>query len=237
MHQLHKLYARNKGRGDFKVENAADAEATVYLYDMIVDTPEDSEFWGGVNPQDFIAALKAVKAPVINLRINSPGGSVFAARAMEQAIKDHSSKVIAHIDGHAASAATYVMLAADEVVISDGAMVMIHKAWSMAAGNADDLRSTADLLDKVDSTLVNTYAEKTGLPQEKLLAMMAAETWMTADEAVANGFATRKASTKSSAKANWDLSVYAHAPAPAAEEQPKFDGSHLLRRLEVATRI
>lgn len=247
MNPYFKILLANKGRGEFKAEvNAEGGDATVYLYDAIVNSPEEAAYFGGVDPKSFIAAIKAIDAPVINLRINSPGGSVFAARAMEQALRESSAKVIAHIDGYSASAASFLMMAADEIVIAPGAMVMIHKAWTMAFGNADDLAQTAALLEKIDSTLVDTYAKRTKCEAQQISDWMAAETWFTGQEAVDAGFADRLAEDKAKAEKNWDLSAYSNAPvakeppAPAPEpapEEPQFDTSAALRLLEVASRI
>lgn len=235
------LLARNKGRGEFKAEAAEDS-ATIYLYDAIVSSDLEAEWFGGVAPKSFINELKAIKADTIHLRINSPGGSVFAARAMEQAMREHPAKIVAHIDGYAASAASFLMMAADEIQIAPGAMVMIHKAWTGMWGNADDLRKEADLLDKIDDTLVSTYAARTGKEAEQIADWMAAETWFTAQEAVESGFADAIAESSAKAKA-WDLSAYVNAPKAEPEEveqQPaaqEFDASPLLRRLEAISRI
>jgi ATP-dependent Clp protease protease subunit len=119
---------------------------------------------------------------------------------------------------------------------------MIHNAWTGMYGNANDLRKEADLLDKIDGTLVDTYAARSKQDKETIAAWMAAETWMTADEAVANGFADSVAATNAKAQA-WDLSAYANAPKIAepepepAPEEPQFDTSALLRKLEVIARI
>lgn len=236
MHQYWKVLALNKGRGEFKAEKQGDS-ATIYLYDAIVSNADEAAWFGGVDPKSFIDELKSIDAKTINLRINSPGGSVFAARAMEQAMREHSAKIIAHVDGYSASAASFLMMAADEIVMSPGAMVMIHKAWTMAYGNSNDLKQQADLLEKIDSTLVNTYAERTKQEPTAIADWMAAETWFTADEAVANGFADRISETKAKAEKQWDLSAYANAPKqeePSKEpEQEKTDVAALLRRIDV----
>ena len=207
MKHLLKLLADNRGRGEFRAEQTGD-EATLYLYDTIVS----DDYFGGVSAIGFAKALAAITAPVIHLRINSPGGDVFAARAMEQAIREHGSKVIAHIDGYAASAASYVALAADEVVIAAGGFYMIHKAWTMAWGNADDLLSTAALLEKIDDALIATYAKETGQSVDQITEWLKAETWFNAEEAVANGFADRVAEDAPAAQGAWNLSAYAKAP-------------------------
>lgn len=246
---LMRLLARNRGRGQFEIKSAADGkEATVYLYDAIVATEEEAEWYGGVSAQSFVKQLAGLEADTIHLRINSPGGSVFAGRAMETALRQHSAKVIVYVDGLAASAASFVAMAGDEIEMAQGAFFMIHKAWSMAWGNSDELRKEADLLDKVDGSLVKTYHDRTGLPEDELAEMMAAETWLDADEAVAKGFADRVAEGKA-AQNRWDLSAYQNAPAapaadnppapaakgePPAEPEPQPDRAALARAAQVA---
>ena len=112
----------------------------------------------------------------------------------------------------AASAASFLMLAADEIEISDGAFVMIHNPMTIAMGGAQDMRKAAELLDKVRDSIVNDYAKRTGMTADALMAMMDAETWMDADEAISNGFADRKVDGVKP-KARFDLSAFAHAPA------------------------
>lgn len=214
MKQLLKLLALNKTAARrFEVVKAeAASEATIYLYDAIVATDEEAAWWGGVSAQSFVKEIRALEAEVIHLRINSPGGDVFAARAMEQALREHKARVITHVDGFAASAASYLALAGDEVEIAAGGFFMIHKAWTFAYGNADDLISTAELLTKIDDSLVATYATETGQEADQLREWMRAETWFNSDEAVQYGFADRVAASAVKDTAAWDLSAYAHAP-------------------------
>lgn len=189
---------------------SSENEATIYLYDVIVS----DDYWGGVGAESFVRELVAVDAPVIHLRINSPGGDVFAARAIEAAIREHKSKIVAHVDGYAASAASYVAIAADEVEMSPGAFFMIHKAWTVGLGNADDMRKEADLLDKIDGSLAETYASVTGKTVDEIMEMMAAETWLTAAESVDLGFADRVSEDAPKDCASWNLAAYARAPTP-----------------------
>lgn len=234
MHQLRKLLIANRHNSGrrFEVLQAADTSAAdIYLYDAIVNDEMEAEYFGGVAAGSFVRALNAISAPVINLRINSPGGSVFAARAMEQALREHPSKVVAHIDGLAASAASFLMMAADEIVMAPGALVMIHKGWTLSMGNADDMRSSADLLDKIDGTLVATYAARSKQTPETILQWMADETWFTAQEAIDNGLADSIAEGKKVA-AKWDTSAYGNAPPSARDD----DTAALLRRLSIAER-
>lgn len=234
--RLTQLLADNRGlagrrfevRAKPKAADAADGadEAEIFLYDAIVDSELEAEWWGGVAPQSFVKELRAITASTIHLRINSPGGSVFAARAIETALREHSARVVVHIDGLAASAATFIAMAGDEIRMAPGAMFMIHKAWTYAWGNANDLRSTADLLDKVDSTLVTTYAKRTGASAEQITEWMAAETWFTAEEAKDAGFVDQvtedEAQAEASASPTWNLSAFlARVSRPAAASKPQ----------------
>jgi len=198
----------------------ADDEAEIYLYDAIVSDELEAEYWGGVAPQSFVKALKDITAGTIHLRINSPGGSVFAARAIETALREHKARIVVHIDGVAASAATFIAMAGNEIIMAPGALFMIHKGWTFAMGNADDLRGTAELLDKVDGTLVDTYVARTGGDAKQISDWMAAETWFTAREAVDAGFADSVAESAPKAQASWKLDAYERAPKVQTSEPP-----------------
>jgi len=220
MRGLLTLLDANRGRGSpLRAEDAAET-AVVYVYDAI-------GLWG-VEAGPFVQAVRALKAPKMSLRINSPGGDVFDARAMKAALDDYAGTITAHVDGIAASAASFLMMAADEVVMGDGAFVMIHNAWGLTIGNAEDHRMQAGILDKVDDGIVADYARKTGKPADELRALMAAETWFTAQEAVDAGLADRVAETKAArAASRWNLSAYARAPEIAApdfaRERSRYD--------------
>jgi ATP-dependent Clp protease protease subunit len=216
-HLIRLLADNRKAPRRFEAQASGD-EATIYLYDVIVSDALTAEYWGGVAPEPFAKQLAAIDAKVIHLRINSPGGDVFAARAMMQALAEHPARIIAHIDGYAASAATVLAMAADEIEIAQGAFFMIHNSWTVAFGNADDLLSTAALLEKVDGTIADSYAKRTGKPMDDIRAWMDAETWFTAQEAVDNGFADRVAEEAPHAKAGWNVSAYDKAPAPSPME-------------------
>jgi len=243
MHPLMKLMVQNKKRGFFSVENMENNESTIYVYDVIVSTDDEAEYWGGISPEAFIKTLNDIKSDTVHVRYNSPGGDVFAARAMEQSIKDHPSHIVSHVDGYAASAASYMALAGDEVIINESGFFMIHKAWTFAYGNSDDLLKTAELLDQIDGTLINTYEKATGQNSEDIEQWMKEETWIGGAQAVELGFADSIAEEKPKAQAKaWDLSAYEHAPAvenkpePIPEEPPapeeKTDLDALLRNLE-----
>jgi ATP-dependent protease ClpP protease subunit len=217
-----------------RIEQAG-REATVYLYDII------GESWaGGVSAKEFVPQLAALDVDTIHLRINSPGGDVFDGRAIANALAQHPAHVVAHIDGQAASAATYVALAADEVEIADGGFFMIHNAWTIALGNAAEFEATAIVLRKVDASIVADYQRKTGKSPEELAAWMDATTWFTADEALEHGFVDRIATGQKAAKNQWNLAAYGNAPAALTEPpetEPVFDRAHLERRLSLLETI
>ena len=129
----------------------------------------------------------------INLRIHSPGGSVFDGLAIHGSLKRHPATVHVTIDGLAASIASVIAMAGDEIAIPENAFMMIHEPWTMTVGDAEELRQSADLLDKVRTSLLSVYAERTGIDRDEIAAMLEAETWMDGNEAVAKGFADRLA--------------------------------------------
>lgn len=197
-------------------------EATLYLYDMIVSSQWEAEYFGGVTAQDLVPKIDGLDVDVIHLRINSPGGDVFAAQTIAAALERHKARVVAHIDGLAASAATAIAVTADEVLMAEGAMFMIHNAWTIAIGDKNDFLEVAALLEKVDGALVKQYAEKTGQPAAAIQKLMDSETWFTAQEAVEAGFADSiEAPEKASASSMWDLRAFGRQPAaPAEDDRP-----------------
>ncbi|PTQ12951.1 peptidase S14 [Sphingomonas oleivorans] len=212
--KLLNLIRDNSGKGAGIRAETADDVATIYVYDTI------DPYWG-VSAAEFARVLAGIDANQILLRINSPGGDVFEARAMMTALSEHKATVTAKIDGLAASAATALSLAADRVEIADGGFYMIHNAWTFMLGNADELRTTAGLLDKIDATLREGYAGKTGKTDAEIAAWMKAETWFSAQEAVENGFADAVLETAPAAKAQaYNLAVYQNAPQALTDAQP-----------------
>ena len=127
----------------------------------------------------------------ITLHINSPGGNVTDALAIFNNLRAYAGTVTAFVDGLAASSATLVMLAADEVVMASHSLIMVHNPWTVAMGDASAMRQSADTLDKAAGEMITLYAERTGQSAEAITAIMEAETWYNAEEAVAAGFAQR----------------------------------------------
>ncbi|AXL49172.1 peptidase S14 [Paraburkholderia caffeinilytica] len=158
------------------------AVAEIRIYDEI-------GFWG-TDAKTFIAQLDnaAAGATELIVAVNSPGGDVFDAFAIYNALRRYAGKVTARVDGVAASAAGLVVMAGDQVVMPENAMLMIHNPWTIALGSAADLRSTADMMDKARDGILAAYRRKSGQTDEDLTAMMDAETWLTALEAQSLGF-------------------------------------------------
>lgn len=199
----------------FRVEAAASgSEASAYIYDFISDSAD--EWFGGVSADRFVREISALDVETLHVRINSPGGDVFAAMTIFNALKRHPARIVVHVDGVAASAASAVAMAGDEVLMGVGTFLMIHNPWVIAVGDAAELRAAADMVEKVEETLAGIYADRNGMPVDEVRVLMAAETWFTADGAVEAGFAnsveTGTSSDSSGPSVRFDLSVFAHAP-------------------------
>ncbi|MDC0728559.1 ClpP-like prohead protease/major capsid protein fusion protein [Phytobacter diazotrophicus] len=174
--------ASAKSNSWFRMKALAADEAEIYIYDEI-------GFWG-VTARQFVSDLQALgDVSHINLHINSPGGDVFEGIAIFNALKFHGAAITVHIDGIAASMASVIAMVGNPVIMPENTMMMIHKPWGFAGGDANDMRDYADLLDKMESVLIPAYAEKTGKSAEEIAAMLEDETWMNGSECVAQGFA------------------------------------------------
>ncbi len=164
-----------------------DGTTDILLYDEI-----GADDWGaGISAKDFVKDLASLSGSDVKLRINSPGGAVSDGVAMYQALKNHKGKVTAVVEGMAASIATVIMLGADEVVASKSSVIMIHQPWTVAFGNAKELREMADVLDVFGETILNAYIEKTGASPEVLNELMDAESFLTAEAALELGLVDR----------------------------------------------
>lgn len=166
----------------FKASADTDTSATLSIYDEI-------GFWG-VQASDFRTALGAVTAKTVNVEINSPGGDVFAGLAIYNMLKSSGKEIVVKVMGVAASAASLIAMAGDKIIMPKNTFMMVHNPWSFAMGNADELRDTADTLDKIGASLLNTYVAKTGMAEEDMKALLAKDTWLTAEESLEKGFAT-----------------------------------------------
>lgn len=215
--------------------------ATVRLYD-----PIDS--WGGdwgVSAKEFAALLDETPDDVseIRLHINSPGGEVFEGLAILNQLRQHRAKITTVVDGLAASIASVIAMAGDEVLMAPNSELMIHDAWGLAIGNAADMQSMAKTLDHLSDNIASVYADRAGGTAEDWRALMRLETWFGADEAVEAGLANALAETpaKVDAKAAFDLSQFRfagraeapdpHVPVPVASATEE-DNRRLRHRMK-----
>lgn len=198
----------------YEIRNAKDKppaeEVDILVYGPIVS---DSFWTEGTVAMAFVKNLGNITAKKINLYINSPGGNVFAGKAIYNALKRHKSTKCVFIDGIAASIASIIAMAGDEIHIPLNATIMIHNPETAVMGGANDMRKSADLLDQEKSALIAIYNERTGLSADELSALMDAETWMVGKAAVDKGFATTLLQTAPAQNCfGFDLSDYKNAP-------------------------
>lgn len=171
-----------EGQSWYQLRAAARGVVDLMLYG-------DIGAWG-ISANQFARDLKALgDVSQINLHVHSPGGDVFEGMAMYNLLKNHPARVEGTVDGLAASMGSVVLMAADVIRIPANAMIMVHKPWGIQGGDAEEMRRYADLLDKVEDSLVAAYTSKTGKTVDEVKALLAAETWMTGAEAVELGFA------------------------------------------------
>lgn len=170
----------------WSIKAKADNTGELVLYGEISET----SWWGDeITPKTFTQELDALgDITTLNIYINSPGGDVFAGMAIHNIIKRKPYKKVAYIDGLAASIASVICLAADEVIAYTNSAFMIHNAWTCVCGNKNDLRKCADDMEKIDQLLLNVYTQKSKQEEAEIQAKMDTETWFTAQEAKDYGF-------------------------------------------------
>lgn len=164
----------------YAISAKADKSAEISIFDEI-------GMWG-VTAKDFIAELRQLDAAAIELSINSPGGSVFDALAIYNALRQHAAEIHVTVMGVAASAASLVAMAGDRIVMPENTFMMVHNPIGIVFGNSEDMRDLADTLDKIGASLVATYVSRTGQSEEQIRTLLDAETWLSAAEAKELGF-------------------------------------------------
>jgi ATP-dependent Clp protease protease subunit len=204
----------------YSMQAKGKSEAEIYLYGDVGD-----DWFGGVTAKQFADDLKAIgKVDLITVRINSPGGDVFQGLTIYRLLVDHPAKIVVHIDGLAASIASVIAMAAEEIHISEAAFLMVHNAWGFAIGSADEMRTMASLLDKTTASIKDVYIARTGKSAEQIKTWMDAETWFTAQEAVDFGFATDvTANMKLAARVDFSKHRAFRQPPSAIAAKPKAD--------------
>jgi len=219
-------------RYGFKVVDAAKGrEAEIWIYEEI-----GVGWFGGLSASQFVKDIKEIgSVDRILLHINSPGGEVSDGVAIYNVLRQHKARKIVHVDALAASIASVIAMAGDEIHMADNALMMIHNAWGLSMGYAEDMRKTADILDKFDGTIVATYQKRTKLDESKIKELMASETWMNAQEAVDYGFADDVTDALEIA-AHFDLSKFKYRNIPERMVPPAGDLRVKLARMSLAAR-
>jgi ATP-dependent protease ClpP protease subunit len=170
-----------------EVRAAADsADNSISIYDAI------GESWdgAGVTAKRISAALRAIGERDVVVNVNSPGGDFFQGVAIYNLLREHKGKVTVRVLGLAASAASIIAMAGDDIQMGEGSFMMVHNAWAVAIGNRHDLTDSAALLGTFDAAMAKLYAGRTGISESEAAAMLDQETWLSADKAVRDGFAT-----------------------------------------------
>ncbi len=183
----------------YKIKNKSSEVSDIYLFNDI------GTF--GITAQSFIDEIKQYEDRELNIHINSLGGEVFEGMAIYSIIQRRTSKTTVYIEGIAASIASVIALAADEVIMSENSLLMIHNAWGGTQGEAKDMRKQAEILEKITNEIAEVYVKKTKIPYNEIVEMMDEETWLTAEEAVALGFVD-SISEPIKVAAKYDVSKY-----------------------------
>lgn len=183
-------------------------ESEILIYDEI-----GPDWAGMVSDRAVINALEQLKgAKKISVRINSPGGDAFMGVSIMNAFRRHPAKITAHVDALAASAASILAMGADRIVMHEGSMMMVHRAWTIALGNSEEMAKVSETLGKVDQNIIDIYHRKSGLDKAKVKQLVDAETWMGAQEAVDLGFADEADLISTGAQAKVPQGWYSRAP-------------------------
>ncbi|HFL7002692.1 TPA: head maturation protease, ClpP-related [Staphylococcus aureus] len=150
---------------------------------------ESNYFYDATSAKDVRNALKNVEAKTIRIKLNSPGGDAFQGLEIYNYIKDLDAHVIVEVTALAASAGSIIAMGADEIIMRTGSTMMIHNASTFCYGDKEEMQTTYDRLEKIDSSIVDVYVSRTGLSKEEVKELLDNETWFTASEAVKKGFA------------------------------------------------
>lgn len=215
----------------------ADEPNTISIYDVIGE-----DFWsgGGFTSARLAGALRAIGPKPVTVKINSPGGDMFEGISIYNLLREHPAQVNVEVMGYAASAASIVAMAGDDIAMGRGSMLMIHKAWGLVIGNDDDFAAAAELFGKFNAAEAEIYAARTGLADAAIMALLAGDgkgadgTWLTAAEAVDRKFADRliddAPAGKAAARLSSDIAAKRQIDAALASRGvPRAERRHLLR--------
>ncbi|HWL06486.1 MAG TPA: head maturation protease, ClpP-related [Xanthobacteraceae bacterium] len=183
---------------------ADDADTTISMFDII---GEDVWTGSGVTANRISAALRSIGNRDVTVRINSPGGDMFEGIAIYNLLRAHPAKVTVEVLGWAASAASIIAMAGDDIRMGLGSFMMVHNAWGVVIGNRHDMREAATLFDQFDAAIADIYEARTGVTRSDIEQLMDAETFMTASQAVECGFADVVDDTESHTETNASAQV------------------------------
>ncbi len=188
----------------YTFKNEANQTPELFIFDDIDD-------WYGVSAQSVVDQIRNLDASEINVRLNSRGGMVFEGIAIYNALRLHKASIHVTIEGLAASIASVIAMAGDTVTIAENAMMMIHNPYGWAQGDAEAMRKTADIMDKIADSIAVSYTARTGKSLEEMKALMESESWFTATEALELGLVDQ-IDEPVKAAARFDLSMFTNAP-------------------------
>lgn len=216
------------GQG-FKVRAKAGAKnaAEILIYEDVGDG-----WFGGVTAKGFAEQLRDLgDVSQIDVRINSYGGEVFAGLAIYNQLQSHKASITAYVDGIAASIASVIAMAGDEIHIAEAGFLMVHDAWGVTIGNAADVREFADRLDAISGAIADVYVARTGKTLAQVREWMAGETWFNSSDSIKNGFATKivenqKMAASGVKRPTFDAARYRFRKAPSAlAARPNYDAA------------
>jgi ATP-dependent Clp endopeptidase proteolytic subunit ClpP/HK97 family phage major capsid protein len=214
-----------------EIKNATEKSADIFIYDEI-----GAGFWTeGITAKQFVDDLSKTSSKSLNVRINSPGGSVFDGLAIYNALKRYPGQVNVYVDGFAASIASIIALAGDSIKMADNSLFMIHNPWAGTTGTADDLRKAADTLDVIGESMIGIYMERFAGTREELIAALDAETWYTAEQAKELGFATEVYKSDMALAASFDFKGLGFRNPPQVSTEPTAFSTEIAETLQKET--
>ena len=184
--KLNNLKQKNPIQNKISIESENEETIQLLLYGDIGQYYS----WSGISLDGVVSALAGKSADTIEVFIKSYGGDMFESIAIKNYLIRRPEKIITYVDGIAASGGSLIAMAGDEIIMPKDAQLMIHNPWTIAAGNADDFRKLAGEMDKANTSIQETYLTHFNDSREKLGELLAAESWLTAEEALAYGLAT-----------------------------------------------
>lgn len=212
----------------FNIQNVSDDTTEILLFDYIG--------WPFVESRDFVSELGKIDSKNIVIKINSPGGDVWDAVAIYQAIKNHPSKPVTRIESLAASAASFIAMAGHKKQAYKNTMMMIHEPMTGVWGNQYDYMEVADILKQISENMVDMYADNTSIGKKEIREMLKAETWLNAKSAKEKGFIDTILEAGKPVKADFDLSFFANLPEEFKAESGKTKQPLTEREIEAILR-